>query len=433
MRSFDQKELPNVTSLHVQHQKMPTCKFPGCSRTVFIEQSGKAHEFCGRTHAQQYSQQQMTNVNNQTGALNLSGPVCKLASCNKPAAVDSTTGKVFDFCCRDHADEHRNNFPQLLLLVLGSTSSSSGSQQQNSPNIAAPATSPPQTKPNAKCLLPTCTLSPSSPHKYCCKNHADQHSKEYCKFSGCAKKKFNDGHKVHDYCCKTHAQQDMATNRTNSPCISHDFVKLSSNDPKYQELAKQFYSKWTHPSSKKAKPTVIGILALNVPDILKKKFTHYQEWMANQNVKCYGNADKGNCVRRFHGTSLDCDIINTCIPCSTGKCGVCGIFKSGWLLKFSKTNTGAARYGDGLYFSSTSSKSDDYAQNTNQSYRAMVIAKVVAGVSYRATESWDPNYQLPNGYHSTIGDPKYDKDINYDELVVYAEYTCLPAYVILYK
>jgi hypothetical protein len=33
--------------------KTPTCKFPGCTKSVFVEASGMAHEYCGRTHAQE--------------------------------------------------------------------------------------------------------------------------------------------------------------------------------------------------------------------------------------------------------------------------------------------------------------------------------------------------------------------------------------------
>ena len=32
----------------------PHCKFPGCAKPCYKEPSGRVHEFCGRTHAQQY-------------------------------------------------------------------------------------------------------------------------------------------------------------------------------------------------------------------------------------------------------------------------------------------------------------------------------------------------------------------------------------------
>ena len=32
----------------------PHCKFPGCVKPCYREPNGRVHEFCGRTHAQQY-------------------------------------------------------------------------------------------------------------------------------------------------------------------------------------------------------------------------------------------------------------------------------------------------------------------------------------------------------------------------------------------
>ena len=36
-------------------QPQPTCKLPGCNRTCYVESYGRVYDFCGRTHAQEYS------------------------------------------------------------------------------------------------------------------------------------------------------------------------------------------------------------------------------------------------------------------------------------------------------------------------------------------------------------------------------------------
>ena len=32
----------------------PECKMPGCNKQCYVENDGRVHEFCGRTHAGQY-------------------------------------------------------------------------------------------------------------------------------------------------------------------------------------------------------------------------------------------------------------------------------------------------------------------------------------------------------------------------------------------
>ena len=42
--------------LHVEEEGAETlCKFPNCLRPRYQEPSGCIHDFCGRTHAQQYN------------------------------------------------------------------------------------------------------------------------------------------------------------------------------------------------------------------------------------------------------------------------------------------------------------------------------------------------------------------------------------------
>jgi ribA/ribD-fused uncharacterized protein len=45
----------NAYSSYPGASHVPTCKYPGCSRPCYRESYGRVHDFCGRTHAQEYS------------------------------------------------------------------------------------------------------------------------------------------------------------------------------------------------------------------------------------------------------------------------------------------------------------------------------------------------------------------------------------------
>ena len=102
------------------------------------------------------------------------------------------------------------------------------------------------------------------------------------------------------------------------------------------------------------------------------------------------------------------------------------------------------RYGNGVYFSSTSSKSDDYAVGSQRSHhqggkiRVMFLCKVAAGHSFSALSDGMSQSSvkecLDQGYHSIVGEPKTPElgSLNYDELVVYNEDAAIPSYLIVY-
>lgn len=77
------------------------CIYPGCTKPIYVEPSGRAHQFCGRTHAQWYRQSQTTY--NTTAAPSLSGPKCSNPNCNRVKFKDQN-GQYLDYCgksCRD--------------------------------------------------------------------------------------------------------------------------------------------------------------------------------------------------------------------------------------------------------------------------------------------------------------------------------------------
>lgn len=206
---------------------------------------------------------------------------------------------------------------------------------------------------------------------------------------------------------------------------------LDSSDSKFQEIKSQFDSQWTHPASEKPKGTVYFISAITMPHSISSKHEEYKNRIASSGVTPYGNGGPGNTLRRFHGTKHECTIGSRSTDlCSSSYCFVCLIIKHG----FDMSKSSSGRYGKGIYTSATSSKSNDYTNtNTSTGFKAMLVCSVVCGNPHKPTSSaWGP-VSLPYGYHSVVGDPQYDRELNYDELVCYNNEAVLPSYLIIYR
>ena len=151
-------------------------------------------------------------------------------------------------------------------------------------------------------------------------------------------------------------------------------------------------------------------------------------------------------------------------PCDSASCRVCSIcsgsFDIGRAGSGRLTSTaggGVLRYGRGVYFSSVSSKSDDYsgggvasAVSEPGALRSMFMCKVAAGRTFRApSDSMEEAAALAtmaqHGCHSILGEPASGgegavatnggglfRNLNYDELVVYNETAAIPSYLIVY-
>jgi len=171
-------------------------------------------------------------------------------------------------------------------------------------------------------------------------------------------------------------------------------------------------------------PPIKAILELFNRD-LYGRFVKYQQQIAASNPPRHNQAGIGNTCRRFHGTHLLCNLgTSSTDPCTNPKCRVCSILRSGFLIKKSGANFGWLRYGNGLYFSATSSKAYDYG---NQ--RAIFVCNVVVGRPHRAATDMPNLTEPPQGMDSVVGDTK--SGLNYDEVVVYKEEAADPLYLII--
>jgi len=122
---------------------------------------------------------------------------------------------------------------------------------------------------------------------------------------------------------------------------------------------------------------------------------------------------------------------------------VCGIIRNGFLRKFlggassstERPTTSFDRFGKGFYFTSVSSKSHAYAQNSEQGlgkgYRSMLMCRVVVGNGSLQKQDNVALKDAPPGFHSVLGEA--GGSLKHDETVVYREEACQVAYLIIYS
>ena len=216
---------------------------------------------------------------------------------------------------------------------------------------------------------------------------------------------------------------------------------LTTAHPKYAGVKQQFLDSWVHPGPK---PSVRSILQVrNSP----AKFGEYESYSAG--------LSQSNEVRRFHGTSMKCNfgIDRRSAPCDDDGCAVCTICQASFKLDHSGGGplTGAwggrLRYGRGLYFSKASSKSNDYAAESERvgggaRMRCVFLCKVALGRAFKTPRDGldDADIDLAlkvrghGGAHdSLVGLTAAEGGaLNYDETVVYSERAAIPSYLIVY-
>ena len=86
------------------------CLIPGCGKNVFVEPTGRKHDYCGRRHAEEgrklgivrgASPAPVAPVATTTTAA--TGKTCKYAGCNKAVWVEN--GVATEYCGRYHAQQ----------------------------------------------------------------------------------------------------------------------------------------------------------------------------------------------------------------------------------------------------------------------------------------------------------------------------------------
>jgi hypothetical protein len=402
-----------LASLQEPHGKCHVCKLHGCNRQVFFEaETGRVHDFCGKKHADLARQRGQWEMSNGTA-------VCALDGCNQLVFQDPSTGRTYDYCGRTHAREAQSR-------VHGACRAA-GCSKVAYVNMVG--------RPYLYCST-TCLL-----------REGFEPGEGVCSLPGCVKQNFRDPviGTEESFCSEEHRLR--ATVRQLGP-VSEPHVErvfhgsfpgapdefrlmvLTRSHPDFKSVRDQFRIKW----EKEGDPRVERIFKIMVPQ------TQYDAYCAYK----LSAGPEHNLKRRFHGTgsSQYCNFFVTLGsgPCARSDCNVCSICQHGFSLEkvgqTARSTQFRLRYGEGLYFSSISGKSNDYASGSEKvergrRYRAMLLCNVVVGRAFETFEGILDGALPPPGYDSVVG--KVGPNLNYDEVVVYRSEAAIPAFLITYS
>lgn len=235
------------------------------------------------------------------------------------------------------------------------------------------------------------------------------------------------------------------------------FEELTAGSEEEAVIRALFRESWRHdeshpqhPAGQPHKPRgmVVRIVRIRNPPALRPAFHHR---CAVLNARRRQEYDP---LHLFHGTQSLCDfgIDASASPCTQEGCALCNLCCLGFRTVFSAPRGGDGRqaferFGRGIYFSSTSSKSDDYSARgqrralSGHRLRVMLLCDVAAGKAYR-TRTDVSNHAavlgtLGEGYDSILGQGKWEAhgegNLNYDELVVYNQAQAIPTHLIVYE
>ena len=257
-----------------------------------------------------------------------------------------------------------------------------------------------------------------------------------CGLPGCSRPRSH-----FEFCCQEHQQRAASRGLLAPTTQSEDRIYCGANGEfacalltnKSEERASviaQFRKAWRKPEPT---PRVERVYAVRPKSTLVERYATYKAAVSNER-------------RRFHGTGSACDfaIDDQVGPCASRACALCSILSDGFRLEHAGTgpNAGRAtfgtaaglRYGRGIYFSSTSGKSNDYnggseRQRRGRRWRTLFVCRVAAGQAFLTQEGEHNFTRPPHGYDSVVGE--VGPNLNYDELVVYTEAAALPEFLLV--
>ncbi|PCH42126.1 ADP-ribosylation [Wolfiporia cocos MD-104 SS10] len=200
----------------------------------------------------------------------------------------------------------------------------------------------------------------------------------------------------------------------------------------FKSVADQFRTSWRHSTSCPPVKHIYKIVGL------QSSINQYEAYKASVESRGqFAAAGKtaGNEHRRWHGTKRECKLGNKgeTTFCSSQTCSLCCIIKSSFDVNLWGKKTGWGRFGAGIYTSSTSSKANDYSQDTdsNALLKAILLNKVVVGKGCKMTRDNTSLKAPPSGFDSVLAE-KGDR-LNHDELVVYSNDAIRPSYLVMYE
>ncbi|EGN99231.1 hypothetical protein SERLA73DRAFT_182125 [Serpula lacrymans var. lacrymans S7.3] len=214
---------------------------------------------------------------------------------------------------------------------------------------------------------------------------------------------------------------------------------------RYNSVVNQFVRSWRHPPTQKPRFTrIVRVVQVKPPYHLRLRYNKFKSRLEKRGKFSRRRLPKGNERRRWHGTAIgNCQFLQPNLRrdghCeSSRRCIICSIINTGFR-KPKPTPGRRELFGFGMYFSSTSSKSDDYTgarvlgmAKPAPGVRAILLCKVAVGRACKVRTAQQQRTRAPRGFNSVIGQPGLLPGLNYDELVTYNVAQNTPAFVIVY-
>ncbi|KAG5642901.1 hypothetical protein DXG03_001908 [Asterophora parasitica] len=200
----------------------------------------------------------------------------------------------------------------------------------------------------------------------------------------------------------------------------------------FRSVEEQFKTSWRH--SGKRCPSVKRVYKLVSEQASLDAYNAYLATVEKRGQFVAAGRTPGNENRRWHGTRRECNIGDKgrTTLCTSTNCPMCCIIRTSYDLSKFGSKTGWGRFGKGIYTSSTSSKSDDYASNDcGSKFTAILLNKVIVGKGYKMTQDSSSMTAPPPGYDSVLAEK--GGRLNHDELVVYRNDAIRPSFLVLYE
>ena len=194
----------------------------------------------------------------------------------------------------------------------------------------------------------------------------------------------------------------------------------------YLEVEKSFQKRWTKLTAHYPVPPIpLAVYSIH-NEALTNRYHQYKK-------KTFSHPSDSNEEWHFHGTSIECDIINSNECCGEETCAICGISRNGFDLSCVRTRK-FQRFGKGIYLAPNSSKSNDYAiRNSQYGYKAQLLCLVACGNKHILHNNDTSLVAPPANCHSVYGKASATGKLNYDEIVVYDSDAVAPRYIIVYS
>ncbi|KDR68590.1 hypothetical protein GALMADRAFT_78358 [Galerina marginata CBS 339.88] len=208
---------------------------------------------------------------------------------------------------------------------------------------------------------------------------------------------------------------------------------LSSSDPQFSTIEKNFSKGWKH--SNKPKPKVHAVFKILSSDSNLKPYHRYRALVLSSPALRNRTKNPANEQLLFHGTNRFCRLGedgSRVRLCNLSRCHLCCIIRNSFDVRKCGTKNKFRRFGTGIYTTACSSKADDYTLNGDQSskFQVQLVSRVVVGNPHKRRQNSTGLTEPPCGHHSVVGEPGVD--LNYEETVVYDNDAIRPAYLVVY-